>query len=587
MAATTPPPLQGPTSKEKKYDRQLRLWAASGQQALEDAHILLLNSGPGVTGIETLKNLVLPGIGQFTIQDSAVVTESDLGVNFFLEEEHLGGFRAQHTCDSLKELNPDVQGHFITEACNHALHAVATADQLQPIESFINKPSALDPYTLIIVAAPVRPSILEQISLHASKTQTPTFYLHCVGFYAHFSIHLPPAFPIVDTHPPAESTTDLRLLAPWPELLELVAAQTNNLEAMNNEDHGHVPYVLLLLHYLEEWKKSHDGKVPQNYKEKTEFRSLVSNAIRTNIPEGGEENFDEAVAAVLKSLNPPQPSSAVREVFDAGECQNLTANSANFWLAAHAISLFYKKYGVLPLPGSVPDMKAKSADYIKLQNVYKAKARADLAEVTDTVRALEKQLVRTPVSVPNQEIEAFCKNASHIKLVRGRPFHVVQGGEGTITWGDRAKSLAGFGGLQNLDSLFLLYVAFLAWDKFVGSHEVDGLLGAPRVPGVNDEEIDADVEKVYGIAKTIMDGLLQEAGTFIEDEAEYNELKETARQYVAELTRAGGVELHNIAALAGGMVSQEVIKVVTKQYIPVDNTCVFDGVRSKSGVIRV
>lgn len=51
--------------------------------------------------------------------------------------------------------------------------------------------------------------------------------------------------------------------------------------------------------------------------------------------------------------------------------------------------------------------------------------------------------------------------------------------------------------------------------------------------------------------------------------------------------RAGGAELHNIAALTGGLVSQEVIKVVTKQYIPVDNTCVFDGVKSKSSVIRI
>lgn len=57
----TPPVLHGPTSKERKYDRQLRLWAANGQAALEEAHILLINSGPGVVGIETLKNLVLPG----------------------------------------------------------------------------------------------------------------------------------------------------------------------------------------------------------------------------------------------------------------------------------------------------------------------------------------------------------------------------------------------------------------------------------------------------------------------------------------------------------------------------------------------
>lgn len=57
----TPPVLQGPSEKERKYDRQLRLWAASGQAALESANILLVNSGPGAVGAETLKNLVLPG----------------------------------------------------------------------------------------------------------------------------------------------------------------------------------------------------------------------------------------------------------------------------------------------------------------------------------------------------------------------------------------------------------------------------------------------------------------------------------------------------------------------------------------------
>ncbi|KAK7538377.1 uncharacterized protein J3D65DRAFT_621798 [Phyllosticta citribraziliensis] len=571
MTPTTPPPLQGPTSKEKKYDRQLRLWAASGQQALEDAHILLVNSGPGVAGIETLKNLVLPGIGQFTIQDSAIVSDADLGVNFFLEDENLGGFRAEHTANYLKELNPDVQGHSITE----------------PIESFISKPDALKPYTLILVTAPVRPSILQKISSHASENGTPTFYIHSVGFFAHFSIHLPPAFPIVDTHPPAESTVDLRLLAPWAELTQFVAEKTSDLDGMSDHDHGHVPYVLLLLHHLEEWKADHDGKYPENYKQKTEFRDMVRKRARIDNPEGGEENYDEAVGAVLKSLNTPSAGSHVREVFEADECQNLKASSASFWLIAHAISLFYKNHGVLPFPGSLPDMKAQSADYIALQNIYKNKARSDLAEITGTVRSLEQSLTRAEGSVPEKEIEAFCKNAGHIKLIRGRPFHVVPAGEGKLTWGERAKSLAGFSGLQNSETLFLLYVAFLAWDEFVATHEADDLMGAPCVPGSLDANVDADTEKTFGIAKTFMDALLEEASQIIEDEAEYDELKEGLRRFVAELVRAGGAEMHNIAAVAGGMVAQEVIKVVTKQYIPVDNTCVFDGIKSKSGVVRV
>jgi amyloid beta precursor protein binding protein 1 len=68
-----------------------------------------------VVGVETLKNLVLPGVGGFTIVDPAIVTEPDLGVNFFLEEESLGKSRAEETCRLLRELNPDVEGSFRSE----------------------------------------------------------------------------------------------------------------------------------------------------------------------------------------------------------------------------------------------------------------------------------------------------------------------------------------------------------------------------------------------------------------------------------------------------------------------------------------
>lgn len=59
------------------------LWAASGQSALESAHILVLGASPTSTSI--LKNLVLPGIGAFTILDDGTVTARDLGANFFFE----------------------------------------------------------------------------------------------------------------------------------------------------------------------------------------------------------------------------------------------------------------------------------------------------------------------------------------------------------------------------------------------------------------------------------------------------------------------------------------------------------------------
>lgn len=137
MTSTTPPPIQCPTSKEKKYDRQLRLWAASGQQALEESHVLLVisdhdkdDAGSCVLGVEALKNLVLPGIGNFTIVDAATVTEADLGVNFFLEEASLGKSRAQECCRLLRELNEDVNGNFISEVPQISQPSIDSANRL-------------------------------------------------------------------------------------------------------------------------------------------------------------------------------------------------------------------------------------------------------------------------------------------------------------------------------------------------------------------------------------------------------------------------------------------------------------------------
>lgn len=149
-ADAIPPPLTDiPTAKQKKYDRQLRLWAASGQQALEDAHILLINSGPGATGVEALKNLILPGVGKYTILDSAIVAEADLGVNFFLDDTTLGASRAEHTCKLLQELNPDVVGHFITEVTDSPALLNMSADSLCPARRLVHpdrrRPAPLHP----------------------------------------------------------------------------------------------------------------------------------------------------------------------------------------------------------------------------------------------------------------------------------------------------------------------------------------------------------------------------------------------------------------------------------------------------------
>lgn len=63
--------------------------------------------------------------------------------------------------------------------------------------------------------------------------------------------------------------------------------------------------------------------------------------------------------------------------------------------------------------------------------------------------------------------------------------------------------------------------------------------------------------------------------------------KERIMKAAEEVSRTEGAELHNISAVIGGMVAQEMIKIITKQYIPIDNTCIFDGIDSRCQVLRL
>ncbi|OJJ44952.1 hypothetical protein ASPZODRAFT_17864 [Penicilliopsis zonata CBS 506.65] len=557
MTDSFPSALTGPSSKERKYDRQLRLWAASGQQALEESRVLLVNSdGPidkqkttvsGVVGVETLKNLVLPGIGGFTIVDPASVTESDLGVNFFLEEQSLGKSRAEETCRLLKELNPDVEGTFSTT----------------PIAELLQDTKFLPAFRLVLVSGPVKCSSLDLLCNASRELGIPVLYTHSVGFYSTFSLQLPAEFPIVETHPDPETTQDLRLANPWPELLE-AGARVRDLDTLDDHQHGHVPYVLLLLHYLEQWKETHEGNVPSNYKEKTEFREMVRAGARTNNPEGGEENFDEAVAAVLKSLNPFSLRSNIREVFEMEECQKLRADSASFWVIASAVNAFYQMHRVLPLPGSLPDMKAQSADYISLQNIYKSKARKDLEEVTETVRRIEGSFGAKRSPIPEKEIEVFCKNAAHIKLIRGRNIPRI---DRDVTVQSSVRMALGIP-----ESLAPISIAFQILDAVVDQLQETG----STVASIDDNETwDKQTQRIIGVLKA-------EDPEYVDEEVE-----EQIKNATQELRRTKAGELHNISSLTGGLVAQEALKVLTRQYVPLDNTCIFDGVKSRSEMHRL
>ena len=81
---------------------------------------------------------------------------------------------------------------------------------------------------------------------------------------------------IIESHPDNEFQ-DLRLDNPFPELCEFMDSQ--HLENMSKNEYMHVPYVVILYKYLVEWKKNHEGKMPQTYKEKREFKEIIKKSM--------------------------------------------------------------------------------------------------------------------------------------------------------------------------------------------------------------------------------------------------------------------------------------------------------------------
>jgi len=83
------------------------------QERIRNANILLVTIK--ALGNEIAKNLVLAGIGSLTILDHEVVTEADLGAQFFLTSSHIGMNRAEAASAAVQRLNPRVKIHVSTD----------------------------------------------------------------------------------------------------------------------------------------------------------------------------------------------------------------------------------------------------------------------------------------------------------------------------------------------------------------------------------------------------------------------------------------------------------------------------------------
>ncbi|KAE8608368.1 hypothetical protein XENTR_v10011485 [Xenopus tropicalis] len=526
--------------KEQKYDRQLRLWGDHGQEALESAHVCLINAT--ATGTEILKNLVLPGIGSFTIVDGNVVTGEDVGNNFFLTRESIGKNRAQTSMELLQELNDDVTGNFVPES---------------PEQLLEKDPSFFCKFTIVITTQ-LPESTLLRLAETLWDSNIPLLVCRTYGFVGYMRIVVK-EHTVIESHPD-NALEDLRLGQPFPELREHL--QSYDLDHMERKDHSHTPWIIVVAKFLDKWRSENGGQMPKSYKEKESFRDLIRQGILKNengVPED-EENFEEAIKNVNTALNITKVPSSVEEILNDDRCTNLTHQSTSFWILARAVKEFMtvEGKGNLPLRGTIPDMIADSDKFIKLQNIYREKAKKDASAVESCVSKLLQSVGRPPESISEREIRLFCRNCAFLRVVRCRSLEEEYGL-------DTAKKDDIVSLMENQDNEIVLYLMLRAVDRFQKQ------LG--RYPGIYNYQIEGDIGKL----KSCLNGLLQEYGLSLTVKDEY----------IQEFCRYGAAEPHTVASFLGGAAAQEAIKIITKQFVIFNNTFIYNAMLQTSATFQL
>ena len=502
----------------------MRLWHAGGQFRLEQASVCVISGN--ATAAEILKNLVLPGVGSFAILDHRDVSNADLAGNFFLEQSDISTNVAAAMCAHLRELNSDVRGRAVEER----------------LETLLPQNDFWLGFDVVVVCGAL--SLVEQATLQSLLWQHNVALLRVWtrGFYGAVRIARRETT-VFETHNPSP-TYDLRLDCPWPELVTY--ADLFALEKLDDIEYAHVPYVVIYLKAIDQWRRAHrrtPPELPRTHAEKTDFRRNFVDKMARDISH--EANFAEASQAIHRALQPTAVPESLQRLFSRKETDDaLLARSVSvFWVYVRALADFVRENGgFLPLPGVLPDMVSTTSSYVRLQRIYREKALLDKQQFTAIVTALCERL-QLDLQPDPESISTFCKNAAYLYVSNGAQLD---------THAKLAEEFAKTSGLREDPRLLLVvYFGMLALDRWT---EEGGVGGETQFLEVFSCITGASTRS---LPKAVADTLRE---LFVHNVSGYA----------------------NTCSYMGGIVAQEVLKIVTCQYIPLDNLYVFDGIWSVS-----
>jgi len=529
---------------QQKYDRQMRLWGGHGQKNIEECHVCVLGGGP--TATESLKNLVLPNIGEFTVVDDQLVTVSDLGNNFFCKQEDLGKSRAESIKENMLEMNA-VKGHHVQDSPSNVINGDA---------------SFFDQFQLIVASNVYGDDFLKLADL-AQQKSTPLLSVRANGYVGSLRV-ISPDLCVIESHPD-DMRIDICLfpdqIENFPELKEFLFGF--DLSTMDED----IPAPAIIAQCVQQWKDAHDGKIPTTFSEKDEF---VDSSF------GGKqnyENYQEAKKHGSLGYLKPRVGPMVESILTNPLGENITANSNIFWIMIRGLRDFMENEGsgFLPVTTKIPDFHTTSENYMTLKGLYKARAERDRVLVVNYVRTRMNEVGKDNELLDESFISLFVKHCRDLHFDQFRSvadeYNTPNMEEIHECFDEFDMSMLTAEGAPQImkPKLINWYLAMRLLDNF---HQVNG-----RVPGLTDETLESDKSSFREITEAWL--------------KEMNFEREYQYECLDELCRFGGSEMHPVSAVMGGVCSQAALKIILKQYFPFNHTFVYDGIHCQGQVFKI
>lgn len=552
----------------ERYDRQLRLWGPEGQRRVSECRVLAFGATPSTC--EALKNLILGGIKSFHLVDDALLASpsrpdararclSELFEIVIDAEMDSTSTVAEACVKGLARLNPDVGGTWTKSSARGSVNIAESLTQSEGVD------------VVLVDGWWMGDEYVQELEAWALKRGDVVLATtRACGLFAECKTSANARWVMENVTPEGSVTKDLRLMNPWSELQAYVEMKTSDLDRLDAAAFKHVPFVALLASAAAQCG--------------TSDRRAVKDAL-TSMRRGlDEENFDEAFANMRYAWT---DTGAVTPEIEAltrdRRAIELTAESDKGWFLAAGLREFISSEGCLPLEGSIPDMISTTESYVELQRLYADKANRDACVVWQSAVERAARVGYIGDLITEQDAKTFCKHCRYVRFMTWRkmadeldPSTSVTSGTATLlkdAISDPSKTVSAF-----------IFAAFRAASAFRGPGGRDPGVDPETVidsetglPMSQDTFVSRDAEVLH---EHMTRDVLQPRGVKLDQST-----AKIAEDVLYEYTRYGNGQLNAVGSVIGGIASQEIIKLVTRQYIPMTQRLIYDGVHSTTTLL--